>query len=197
MHPTRIASVFLLVLGLGCTGVPNGWRFDASTQDAIFEQLNLRFPPKFEDLVRDDLHTFDRRGENVSVGYTSRTRRLVLTLYVYPRTYGGQPDPLKHFKGYAALLLEDHPNATVEQSAGGAIAFGHGRADGFIVFFHYPSDGGDETGSIFILVPYEQSFIKLRVSFSYDGSQEAVQPIRNITDRFLRSLDLPKPRMAG
>jgi hypothetical protein len=184
-----------ILLGAACadgTDLPAGWRLDPESASLVHADSGLAFPPQWSGMIRGSPTTYDSEGLNVSIGYNGPENRLALTLYVYPPTYGGSPDPEQHFEGAVGAAVQSHPGAQVERAVRMELPLGNASAAGFSAFLHWPDQFG-EAGSFVILIPRQDRFLKVRATFALDQDREAIKKAWEAVSGFLRSLEL-QPR---
>jgi hypothetical protein len=156
----------------------------------IYSPLHLRFPPTLGGLVRTDPATFDEDGSNVSIGYHGVSERIDLTLYIYPRSFGGISDPEEHFKSAIGAALQLSPRGKLERAAPKPLPLGSDEVPGYAALIHWPSSEG-ETASFLFLAPRGHRFVKLRATFLLDGSGAPIRRAAELSMRLLESLHIP------
>jgi hypothetical protein len=171
---------------------PAGWKLASNSESLIHVDSGLAFPPKWNGMLRVNPSTYDQQGLNVSIGYNAAENRLALTLYLYPSSYGGTPDPEEHFKGVLGAAVQSHPGAQVEKAVRMELPLGSATSTGFNAFLHWAEPSG-EAGSFLILIPQQDRFLKLRASFELDQDPEAIKKVWERVTEFLRSLKLESP----
>jgi hypothetical protein len=140
-------------------------------------------------MIRVSPTTYDSEGLNVSIGYNGPENRLALTLYIYPPSYGGDPNPEQHFRGAVGAAVQSHPGAQIERAVRMELPLGNTSSPGFNAFLHWPEPSG-ETGSFVILIPQQNRFLKVRATFELDQDHEAIKKAWEAVTRLLRSLEL-------
>src|SRR5262249_30765317 len=115
--------------------------------------------------------------------YNCADRVLWLTFYVYPNSFGGAPDPTAHFRMVVTDVLVSHDGAEVERAAQMNLPLGSRIMTGYNAFLHW-YERDDQVGSVVVLIPAGDRFVKVRTRFLLHG------PARPADDAWGFTLDL-------
>jgi hypothetical protein len=168
-------------------GLPHGWRADAATGDFVHERTGYRFAAMRGACRRDWPHNYDADGDNTSVPYLCPESGVWLTLYLYPASYGGVPDPPTHFRGVVGDALSAHAGAKVERAVQGTFPLGPRDVEGFAAFLRW-FEPEHEVGSFVVLVPDGDRFVKVRTSVGLGVADEGIDAAWQLTNEVLRGV---------
>jgi len=164
--------------------MPPGWTLDAATSDAIHTTSGFRFAATRNGCTRLTPHDFDATGENASVGYQCPSG-VWLTAYVYPRAFGGAPDPAEHFEGVIGDVFGAHPTAELKRAAEMQLPLGARTLPGFTAYLEWIAEES-EVGSFAVLVPDGPRFAKIRTSFPLASTSPPIDEAWRLTLDVLR-----------
>lgn len=163
-----------------------GFELEPDTGVLVHVATGMRFPSEFAGLMREGPQLFDDVGANVAVGYRAGDRILV-TLYVYPSSFGGVRDPKEHFLGAVREALAVHPDAKVEGAGEMDLPLGGDTVHGYNALLRL-RDGDVEIGSFVVLIPEGARFIKIRTTFTKADDPSAVDGAWFVSTNLLRTL---------
>jgi hypothetical protein len=153
------------------------------------EPSQFVFPPDVGTFTRVSAFRYDDEGRNVSVGFSDRALKVLVTAYVYPNA--GQP-LAAHFEQVKRDVKQVHPAAKLlgegvwKLEQGGRKLTGRRAAFAFRV-----TVGGQEHDVVSeaFLLRQGDHFIKFRVTCPEERFEAASDRI----GRFLQSLKIPQP----
>jgi hypothetical protein len=187
-----VATALMLSLAQQASGssavLPKGWRLEASTGNLVHETTGVQFPEAQGGMTRGDVLTVDDKGENVAINYERPDHRLWLTVYIYPKDFGGAPDPRKHFD---QLLREVAAwrKGSLEKAVERPVQLGNQERAGFVAFFRY-RDRAQPVGSLLFLIPVGDRFVKVRATRVVDHGDDALDEALQAALSVLRSIQL-------
>jgi hypothetical protein len=148
--------------------LPPGWHLDAETRELVHVSSGFHFAEWLEECVRGMPHDYDAAGENVSVGYDCPDTPW-LTIYVYPNSFGGAPDPQDHFDLVLHDVVAMSPTAQLKWRTPSDLKLGSRTMPGFEARLDWLDSYGS-FGSLALLIPDGDRFVKVRASARLDGS---------------------------
>lgn len=161
--------------------------------DFVHDSTGFHFAPMRGECRRGVPHNYDATGDNTSIGYSCPQSGAWLTLYVYPTSLGGLPDPPQHFRGVVGDALSANPGAKVERAVQGPVPLGSREWPGFIAYLRW-FEAEREVGSFVVLVPYGDRFVKVRTSIGLGVADENLDIAWRLTNQVLSSLTEGAPR---
>jgi hypothetical protein len=187
-----VAVISITIVTQAYANPPPGWRSYPDSQDLIYEPLDLRFPARIGDLVRVNPTTYDSQGLDVSIGYNSTKVHLVITLYIYLRSYYEHSDIESHFQYCIKEIQRKRPNSVVISQESTIFPIGGAEVIGLKAFVRY--NGGlpsGEWGSYAVLLPYGERFVLLRASFLRGDLEKVVESVWIIVKDLMWTLRFP------
>ena len=189
-----IAALFVLALTLTPARAADSEPIELMQDEAWrHEPSGFVFPQDVVTFIRVSAFRYDDEGRNVSVAYTDRALRILMTAYVYPNA--GVP-LAPHFEQVKRDVSEIHGDARLlgegvwNLDQGGRKLTGRRATFGFRV----PINGKEQAVvSEAYLLRHGEYFIKFRVTCPKEKFEVAADRV----GRFLRSLKLPEPVAAG
>lgn len=169
------------------TSLAPGWVEDRATADVVHEASGFRFAPTRNGCARTPPHAFDAVGDNASVGYDCPANGVWLTLFSYPSSFGGTPDPREHFELVVSDVLATHAGAAVRRAVEMPLPLGARELPGFNAYVEW-IDREQETGSFVVLIPDGARFVKVRTSFPLGSTNPPVQDAWQLTLAVLGAL---------
>jgi len=157
------------------------------------EPSGFVFPQDVVTFTRVSAFRYDDEGRNVSVGYSDRALRTILTAYVYPS--GGAP-LAKHFEQVVRDVREVHPDAEVLAEGAWKLEQNGRKFTGRRATFRFRATiGGQEREFVSeaYLLRLGDLFLKFRVTCPKDTYEAASDRIA----RFLQTLKIPDPAAAA
>ena len=198
MRPAVLAALSLLLLLAG--GVTRARADDAAEPielpdgDAwVHPPSGFRFPPDVGTFTRVSAFRYDEDGQDVSVGYSDRALKVILTTYVYPNR--GQ-SLLRHFEQVKRDVVQIHPGAEPLTEGPWELEQGNRKFNGRRAAFAFRITVGDREHDVIseaYLLRVGEHFIKFRVTCP----KEKYEPAEDRVARFLQSLKLPGPTAAA
>ena len=170
--------------------LPEGWQSDPDSQDLIYQPLNMRFATHIGDMVRVNPFTYDSKGLDVSIGYNHTKAWVVMTLYIYLRSYYQHPDLGSHFRYCLEEAKRGHKNSVVVSEESTTFPIGPAVVMGLNGFLRYEVDG-IEWGSYVVLLPYGERYLLLRVSFLGGDRENVVKSVLALMNDFMTVLQFP------
>jgi len=183
-----ILSLFFMASSASGNELASGWH-RAESGVLIHSNSGFAFPLLWEGMIRGAPNNFDAEGRNVAIGYNKLASHLALTLYLYPPSFGGVPDPEHHFRAVVNATLQAHHKARVERAARIDLPLGDITVQGYNAFIHWPAPKG-QVGSFLVLIPQKKRFLKVRVTFRFSGESGSKNNAWEILQEFLRMLTI-------
>ena len=156
------------------------------------EPSGFVFPQDVVTFTRVSASRYDDEGRNVSVGYSDRALRTIVTAYVYPS--GGAP-LAQHFEQVKRDVREVHPDAKVLAEGAWKLEQNGRKLTGRRATFSFrASIGGREQEFVSeaYLLRLGDVFLKFRTTCPKDRYEAASDRIA----RFLQALRVPDPARA-
>lgn len=163
-----------------------GFELDAETGVLVHVPTGIRLPSEFGGLMRHTTQAYDEAGENVGVGYGAGDR-IRITLYVYPRSFGGVPEPFDHFRMVVGDVIATYPGVKVESAGELDLPLGSDVTRGYSAFVRLYEDDR-ELGSFVVLLAEGQRFVKVRTTFAGFEDKSARDAAWHLSTNLLRSL---------
>jgi hypothetical protein len=167
--------------------LPAGWNADRATADFVHDTTGFHFAPMRGECRRGVPHNYDATGDNTSIGYSCPQSGAWLTLYVYPLSFGGLPDPPQHFRGVVGDVLSANPGAKVERAVQGPVPLGPRELPGFIAYLRW-FEAEHEVGSFVVLVRDGDRFVKVRTSVGLGVADENLDVAWRLTNDVLHGV---------
>jgi hypothetical protein len=114
----------------------------------------------------------------VSIGYDCPGTPW-LTVYVYPNSFGGAPDPHDHFDMVIEDVVAFSPTAQLAWRTPSDLKLGSRTLQGFEARLDWADTQGT-FGSLAVLVPDGDRFVKVRASALLDGSDARFERAREL-----------------
>src|SRR4051794_18103245 len=187
----RVAAVAVVVLLFGATAtrgagaaepieVPEG-------EPYLHPPSGFRFPADVGTFTRVSAYRYDEDGRDVSVGYSDRGLKVILTAYVYPNR--GQ-SLLRHFEQVKHDLRQINPAAEPASEGAWELEQNGRKFTGRRAKFEFRLKVGDkerEVVSEAYLLRLGDNFVKFRVTCP----KEKYEPAEERVVRFFEALKLP------